>query len=322
MKALLCLIFAIAIGSVAYKYVYPPFGAWAGIDQPKVVMLAKVEPKKEIVLDMPKLKEFKPAKPKQKKEPKPEPTPEPKPEPKPEMAAAPPPPEPAKPKEGEFVAPPMKTLEEATNNWTRIPESIFNNPRFAVTLGKAVEVKGAVGATKIPAGGKAVPVGQDGGNLVVSPGAGSPFKGEIAIEDTDIKALMTAAYDQWKVAYVESARLRFEQKKLEALNPPKKGAGGKGANMADNKPEKAPDGTFPLLLASMKAGDVTEIKPTNVKKWGEVGKEKVDGQEVWTVTVTFEAVTPFGKFETDAQAQVKNGKVQKWIYTGTGEVVP
>jgi len=53
-----------------------------------------------------------------------------------------------------------------------------------------------------------------------------------------------------------------------------------------------------------------------------VGKEKVDGQEVWTVTVTFEATTPFGKFETDAQAQVKNSKVQKWIYTGTGEVVP
>ena len=132
---------------------------------------------------------------------------------------------------------------------------------------------------------------------------------------------MTAAYDQWKVAFVESARRRFEQKKQEALNPPKAGKGGK-SNVADTKPEKAPDGTFPLLVASMKAGDVTEIKPDNVKKYGEVGKEKVDGQEVWTVTVTFEATTPFGKFETYAQAQVKNGKVQKWIYTGTGEVVP
>ncbi len=331
MKALLSLIFAVAIGYVAYQYVYPPFGAWAGIDKPKVVIVAQAEPKKHIELNMPKLKESKLEEPKV-KEPKPEMAPEAKPEPKPEMAAEtkpevaaapPPPPEAAKPKDGEFVAPPMKTLEEATNNWTRIPESIFNNTRFAVKLAKDVEVKGAVGATKIPAGGKAVPVGQKDGNLLVSPGPGSPFQGEIAIEDTNIKELMTAAYDQWKVAYVDAARRRFEQKKQEALNPStKKTAGGKGANVADNKPEKAPDGTFPLLVASMKAGDVTEIKPDNIKKWGEVGKEKIDGQEMWTVTVTFEAVTPFGKFETDAQAQVKNGKVQKWIYTGTGEVVP
>ncbi|MDB6139947.1 MAG: hypothetical protein JWO94_3019, partial [Verrucomicrobiaceae bacterium] len=272
----------------------------------------------EVQLEMPKLKDEPKA-----EEPKPEPKAEPKPEPKPEpeMAAAPPPPEPEKPKEGEFVAPPMKTLEEATNNWTKIPPSIFNNTRFLVTLAKSVEVKGAVGATKIPAGGKANINSQNGPNLVVSPGPGSPFKGEIAIEDTNVKELMTTAYDQWKVAFVESARRRFEQQKQEALNPSKNAKGGK-AMLADTKPEKAPDGSFPLLVASMKAGEVTEIKPDNIKKWGEVGKEKVDGQEMWTVTVTFEAVTPFGKFETDAQAQVKNSKVQKWIYTGTGEVVP
>jgi len=214
----------------------------------------------------------------------------------------------------------MKTLEEATNNWTKLPPSIFNNTRFMVTLGKDVEVKGAVGATKIAAGGKANIAGQNGANLIISPGPSSPFKGEIAIDDTNVKELMTGVYDQWKVAFVESAKRRFEQKKQGALNPSASAKGGKA--LADNKPEKAPDGTFPLLLASMKAGEVTEIKPDNIKKWGEVGKEKVDGQEVWTVTVTFEAVTPFGKFETDAQAQVKNSKVQKWIYTGTGEVVP
>jgi hypothetical protein len=30
----------------------------------------------------------------------------------------------------------------------------------------------------------------------------------------------------------------------------------------------------------------------------------------------------FGDFDTQAQARVANGKVEKWIYTGSGEVVP
>jgi hypothetical protein len=72
----------------------------------------------------------------------------------------------------------------------------------------------------------------------------------------------------------------------------------------------------------MSAGEVTEIKPDNIKEWGEVAREKIDDTDFWTIIVKYETVTMFGKFDTEAQARVKNGKVLKWVYTGSGEVVP
>jgi len=81
---------------------------------------------------------------------------------------------------------------------------------------------------------------------------------------------------------------------------------------------KDKDGTYPLLVASMKSGQVTEIKADIIKEWG----EPVLAEGVWTVIVKYETNTMFGKFDTEAQAYVKNGAVEKWIYTGSGEVVP
>jgi hypothetical protein len=91
---------------------------------------------------------------------------------------------------------------------------------------------------------------------------------------------------------------------------------------ANGKPEKAADGTYPLLLASMKSGQVTEIKPDAVKNWGDAKQEEIDKVRYWTVIVKYETQTMFGKFETEAQARVKDGKVDKWVYVGSGEVVP
>ena len=53
MKALLCFICAVAVGYVAYEYIYPPFGHWAGVDKPKVVVVAQAEPTPEVKLVMP-----------------------------------------------------------------------------------------------------------------------------------------------------------------------------------------------------------------------------------------------------------------------------
>lgn len=314
MKPLLALICAVAIGFVAYQYVYPPFGAYFGIDHPKVVEVPVEAPKVEVALEMPKVEMTRP-------EPKPEPPPEPKPEPKPMVAEAPPPPppEPPKPKEGEFVPPVFRTIEEITQNWTVIPKSVF--PR-EVKIAREMEVKSTIGATKIPAGGKAFALGQEGENLVLAPSPESKFRGALAIADTDIKDIINAVYENYKVAETARTKRLFELKKEEALRPKVASNTKGGGSASDDKPAKDKDGTYPLLLASMKAGEVTDVKPDNIKKWGEVTREKVEGQDVWIVTVTFEATTPFGKFEQDANAQVKNSKVLKWIYAGSGEVIP
>jgi hypothetical protein len=307
MKPLLALLCAIFIGYVAYEFVYPPFGSYFGINKPPAPPPPPVKPA-ELVLNIPKVEMEKP---------KPE---EPKPEPKPEMAPPPPPPPApvvvAKPKEGEFVPPTFKTIEEITNNWTALPKSMF--PR-QVTIAKEIEVKGSVGATKIAAGGSAFAMAQEGNDLVIAPSAQSPFRAKLAMAETNIKEVITGVYDAYMVNQTERARQAHEQQRIAALAPKASMAKRGGADVA---PVKEADGTFALLLESMKAGEVTEIKPDNIKKWGDVKREKVEKEDFYVVNLTFEANTAFGKFEQDALAYVKNNQVTKWVYAGSGEVIP
>ncbi|MFC5458109.1 hypothetical protein [Prosthecobacter fluviatilis] len=319
MKPLLVIALAIAVGYVSYEYVYPPFADAMKFTKhvPK-----KEEPKQEVaVVPAPKP-------PKKEKvvvvETKPEPKPEMKPEePKPEMTKAPEPP-PVDP--NAFVAPVFPPVDELTQNWAVVPKGFFNTPK-QVTMKKDLELKMQMGkataATTFKAGTKIFVMGQEGPNLVVGASAGSPMRGLVAMDDTDFKEVFTAAYEQVKVVQTENARKSHEYRLAaaeRAKNAP--AAASTGGSSSNDKPVKDADGTYPLLLASMKSGEVTEIKPDNIKSWGDVAQEKIDGTEYWTVIVKYETQTMFGKFETEAQARIKNGRVEKWVYTGSGEVVP
>lgn len=318
MKPLIVIALAIAVGYVSYEYVYPPFADAMKFTKhvPK-----KEEPKQEIVVA--------PAPKPVKKEPKivmeaPAPKPEMKPEePKPEMPKVPEPP-PVDP--NAFVAPVFPPVDEVTQNWAVVPKGFFNTPK-QVTMKKDLELKMQMGkataATTFKAGTKIFVMGQEGTNLVVGASAGSPMRGLVAMDETDFKEVFTAAYEQVKVVQTENARKAHEYRLAaaeRAKNAPAAPAGGGSAS--NDKPTKAADGTYPLLLASMKAGEVTEIKPDNIKSWSDPTQEKIDGTEFWTVNVKYETQTMFGKFETEAQARIKNGRVEKWVYTGSGEVVP
>ena len=318
MKPLIVIALAIAVGYVSYEYVYPPFADAMKFTKhvPK-----KEEPKQEIVVA--------PAPKPVKKEPKivmevPAPKPEMKPEePKPEMPKVPEPP-PVDP--NAFVAPVFPPVDELTQNWAVVPKGFFNTPK-QVTMKKDLELKMQMGkataATTFKAGTKIFVMGQEGANLVVGASAGSPMRGLVAMDETDFKEVFTAAYEQVKVVQTENARKAHEYRLAaaeRAKNAPAAPAG--GGSSSNDKPTKAADGTYPLLLASMKAGEVTEIKPDNIKSWSDPAQEKIDGTEYWTVNVKYETQTMFGKFETEAQARIKNGRVEKWVYTGSGEVVP
>jgi hypothetical protein len=318
MKPLIVIALAIAVGYVSYEYVYPPFADAMKFTKhvPK-----KEEPKQEIVVA--------PAPKPVKKEPKivmeaPAPKPEMKPEePKPEMPKVPEPP-PVDP--NAFVAPVFPPVDEVTQNWAVVPKGFFNTPK-QVTMKKDLELKMQMGkataATTFKSGTKIFVMGQEGTNLVVGASAGSPMRGLVAMDETDFKEVFTAAYEQVKVVQTENARKAHEYRLAaaeRAKNAPAAPAGGGSAS--NDKPTKAADGTYPLLLASMKAGEVTEIKPDNIKSWSDPTQEKIDGTEFWTVNVKYETQTMFGKFETEAQARIKNGRVEKWVYTGSGEVVP
>lgn len=318
MKPLIVIALAIAVGYVSYTYVYPPFA-----DAMKFTKhLPKPEPKKEIaVAPVPKPVV-------KKEEPKvvmeePKPAPKMVEESKPEMPKAPEPP-PVDP--NAFVPPVFPPVDELTQNWAVVPKGFFNTPK-QVTMKKDLELKMQMGkataSTTFKAGTKIFVMGQEGPNLVVGASAGSPMRGLVAMDDTDFKDVFTAAYEQVKVVQTENARKAHEYRLAaaeRAKNAPASSSGGGGSS--NDKPVKDADGAYPLLLASMKAGEVTEIKSDNIKSWGDAAQEKIDGVEYWTVNVKYETQTMFGKFETEAQARIKNGRVEKWVYTGSGEVVP
>ncbi|MBX7207201.1 MAG: hypothetical protein K1X78_02710 [Verrucomicrobiaceae bacterium] len=315
MKALLVLLLAIAVGYIAYNHAYVPVLDALGIDR------IRVEPKKEVAVVTPP--------PAPKVEPKPEIKPEPKPEPKPEMKPEAPPPPPApvekpKPKEGEFVPPHFDPVEVVTANWSAVPKGFFASPK-PVKLLKEVQIAMKVGAgtamQKIPAGGTAYALSQEGTMITVTPSVGSPGRVQVAMDDTDFKEVFIQAYEQVKVASTERARQAFEAKKIADAEPKKPSAVTVGSG-SNPKPARDADGSYPLLLMSMKAGQVTEIKPDNVKNWGDAKQEKINKETFWTVVVKYETQTMFGKFETEAQARIKDGKVEKWVYVGSGEVVP
>lgn len=320
MKALIVIILAVAVGYVAYEYVYPPFAEAMKFTR----HVPPPPPKKEVaVAPVPK--------PVVKEEPKPEPKPEPKvvmeapkPEPKPEMPKLP---EPPPPDPNAFVAPTFPPVEELTQNWAAVPKGFFAKPK-QVTMKKDFELKMTMGkataATTFKAGAKIFVMDQQGPNLVVGASESSPMRGEVPMDDTDFKEVFAKAYEDIKIVRIEQARKAHEYKLAaaeRAKNAPAPTAGG-GSGSSNDKPVKDADGTYPLLVASMKAGEVTEIKMDNIKSWGEPQKEKIDGADYWTVNVKYETQTMFGKFETEAQARIKNGKVEKWVYTGSGEVVP
>jgi hypothetical protein len=306
MKALLVLILAAAVGIAAYQY-EPQLGAWLGLNMKPTPPLVQAP----VVVEVPKVSvkvEPKKEAPKPKSETKME-------EPKP--VAPPPLPAPTKPKEGEFVAPTFPSIDERTSNWTAIPANMF--PR-QVKCSKDISLKGKVGGTTVPAGNPIWAISANGANLVVAPAPASPFRGEISIDDCDFKAIVTGIYKGFVTQQVALAKAKFDQDRMAKANPAA-AAKPKGIT-GDPQPTKDGDGAYPWLLASMGAGEVTEIKKDNIKAWGDAKKQKVDGKDVWVVEVTFEAKTPFGNFETIAAAHVKDGQVLKWLYRDTGEVVP
>lgn len=305
MKSLFITILIIGGAFLGYDYFLAPPGekvVFTDLNPPKkpqAAPVAEVAPEKS----SPAAPE--PDMPKQAEAPKPQPAPEPVPTP------PAPPSTPAGPKPG--------SIEALTKNWQTFPESVF--PR-EVTLKTDAEFKMAAGTSKMAAGRKVQALAHKNGLLALAPAPGSTARATVGIDDTDLKAILTDIYEKWKVeraAYLK--RVAAER----ALNRPA-ATTTMNANSAEvdpeGKPIKASDGTYPLLVASMRRGQVTEIKPDNITFWNDPKPAKVQGKDGWALRVEFTAKTIFGPQPTEAQALIVNGQVQGWFFTGSGEEVP
>lgn len=255
------------------------------------------------------------------------------PEPEKPAEAPPPAPEPEAPKPVEApkmvetapaapAAPKAGSIEALTNNWTNIPPTAF--PR-EVTLLKDAEFKMAVGGSKVTAGRKVQAIAFKQGLLALIPAAGSPAKAIVSIDDTDLKQVLTGIYEKWKVARAEylSKNAAQRQQVASAVRAESSTANSNRAEADETgKPIRGDDRSYPLLLTSIRRGQVTDIKPDKIISWGEPNPTKVQGKDGWAIKVEYQAETIFGLQPVEVQALVVNGRVQGWFYTGSGEEVP
>jgi hypothetical protein len=213
----------------------------------------------------------------------------------------------------DFTPPPIPDVVKATLNWTRIPPSAFPRP---VKTTAPVAFTGKFGASQMPAGSEVTVLAFKDGILSVAPNAQSPMRATLPIDSTNLKAVITAGYDSWRNRRIEEARLAAQNR------PPAAVVDESTLVSTDGKPVMAADGTYPLLVASMHAGQVTEVTPASIRRWGSPEAGSFNGQSCWVLNVEYDAMTAFGKISSAAMAKVVGGKVAGWFYKGSEEPVP
>lgn len=214
-----------------------------------------------------------------------------------------------------FVPPVIASVEQATANWTSIPAKAF--PRQA-RVNQAVNFQAKFGGSVVAARSEVTVLACEKGMLTLAPAPGSPLRGTVGIDSTNLKSTLTAAYHVWRDQRISAARVAWEERK----KAPAQVAAAAPLQTADGRPASSPDGTFPLLLASMRSGMVTEVTPTSITRWGSPEVGDFNGRLCWTIPVEYDAMTAFGKFSTIAVAKVVDGRVAGWFYKGSGEPVP
>ena len=215
----------------------------------------------------------------------------------------------------EFVPPTIEPLEALTKNWTVFPPTAF--PR-QVKVSKPVELRLAGGGSTLPAGSTAFALSAQANVLLVAPTETSEARGQIFVHDTDLPTQVRASYEQWKRGRMEMALASWKRRKANEaamVSMPE-------AVERSGAPRRNQDGSYDLLLASMGAGQVTDIELNRIQRWGMPQARTIDNLSTWTVSVYYHSMTIFGPIDAEAQAQVRDGKVVRWIYPGSGEPVP
>ena len=249
---------------------------------------------------------------------------------------------PIDPIEEKYPFPDFKPIEALVGNWKKIPNSAF--PRQVTVKVKAKYIfAGGAGSSTVPAGSKTTALSFSGDQLVIAPNAQSKIKGKISIDDTDYKEILGAEYERYKNRKRKAVMTQRQRARLIAAEEVKnsnvqsipsqsvtiatasklpKTRLSEYENQIGQIPKRSNDGRVEIMIKSLMAGEVSEIKINEVSNWGPIRYEIVDGEPYWTGTVTYNTTSLFGTFPTEAMALMRNGKVIDWLYTGSLEEVP
>lgn len=212
-------------------------------------------------------------------------------------------------------SPKLDSIEVLTENWQKIPSTAFPRP---VTLVRDATFKLSNGASTVRAGAQVVALSLDKGLLIIAPSEASALRNSVSIDDTDFKSRLTAGYEKWK----SEREAEFRRKAAEPRTQTAPAVGTTSAVDESGKPTRSGDGSYPLLLARMRAGSPSDITPQNVIRWGNAEMATIKGTPTWVIPVTYKTQTPFGEFDAETVVHVQKEKVVSWVYKGSGEEVP
>ena len=218
-----------------------------------------------------------------------------------------------------FTPPVLPSLEDLTQNWTAIPAHSF--PRPVLTL-VPVTFHLPGGSSTMAAGSRVTALASAGSDLTLAPTATSPARATLSLHQTNLADILRSTYDQWLHHQRQSAHLRWQRQRQLSAESKAKAKAAATDLAADGSPNRAVDGSYPLLLASMAAGEVTEITPKKILSWEPAQLQTLAGQPTWCINLWFKALVPCSLVDAQAQAQVRQGRVIAWIYPGSGEPVP
>lgn len=234
------------------------------------------------------------------------------------VADAPPPApvEPAADASG-FSPPKYDTLETLTKGWTFIPATAFPRP---VRINKMVPFKMSVGSSSMNAGAEVTALAFANGMLQLAPTAASTARAVVPVDDTDLKTVLQSGYENWKTLRTAALKRAHERRLANQSAAP--AATPAATTDPAVTPERASDGSYPLLVAHLNSGEVTEVKAKNIHQWGTAETMMFEGKPAWSIKVQVDVDTVFGKQPAEVQCIVASGRVKGWFYTGSGEPVP
>lgn len=220
--------------------------------------------------------------------------------------------------------PDIKSLEELVGNWHEVPKSAFPemvviNEPIEVTIERDGKV---IGSSSYPEGRQLYPISLSNGKLQVSASKdGKGAVGSIDIDATNFKEQVREKYEDWKTRQMNlyAKRQKEEKRRLETITEESSSA--QNTDPLGKAPERLPDGSIPVMVESIKNGEVTEIKLDRISDWRWIGQEEYGGTTYWVGAVAYLAETIFGEIYAEGKALIRDGKVVKWIYSGSEEEI-
>lgn len=244
-----------------------------------------------------------------------------------------------------YPKPNIRPLEAIVQDWKAIPPKAF--PRMVKLTADVQFKRGETGSVTIPSGSevKAVRMQDPASEMVLINRPNTQITAVTELDNTTFKQELTAFYEDWKKRKLNDVLTKMRQEYRARVAALEREAAGEPPVVASNNTASSPppgpnrsdkpkdpamgpipkqngDGTVPVMVASIEKGEVTEIELGRIEKWGRIYQEEIQGSWYWVGPVEYKTETIFGVFDTEALALMRGGRVEKWVYSGSLEILP